>query len=136
MNEIGSEPCELAEIVYEKPFSGDFVEVPFGSGLGNTLWVKFSDLNGLNEWIGKFEDGNHSGRRVAKIAEPDKFFVSAGGFAYFVDATHRKLLPSYQKNNVLDIVYDSPKDLLIVGSHNSLNWIDADDKVIASKKIS
>ncbi len=93
-------------------------------------------MNGINEWIGKFEDGNSQGsRRVTKVAEPDRFFVSAGGIAYLVDATKRKLVRQYCKKNVLDIIYDGQKNLLITADWTCLNWIDPDDKILASKKI-
>lgn len=42
--------CDTSEIVHEKPPSGVFAEVLFGSVRGNTLWVKFSDRHGLGEW--------------------------------------------------------------------------------------
>lgn len=30
-----------AEVIFEKPLSGEFEEVLFGSASGNTLWVRF-----------------------------------------------------------------------------------------------
>lgn len=87
-----SAPCELAEIVYEKPLSGVYDEVPFGASASNTLWVKFSDRDGIDEWIGIFGTGTSCSARVDKAIEPDKFLISAGGFGYLVDATKRQLL--------------------------------------------
>jgi hypothetical protein len=79
MNQANQEPCELAEVIYEKPLSGAFEEVLFGSDRGNTLWVKFSDKNGINEWIGKFGVGGWGAGRIIKVTEPDRFLISAGG---------------------------------------------------------
>jgi hypothetical protein len=136
MNQTSQEPCELAEVVYEKPLSGAFEEVLFGSDRGNILWVKFSDKDGVNEWIGKFGDGHHWGsRRVTKVAEPDRFFVSAGGFAYLIDATTRKLVSQYCKHNVLDVAYDGQKNLLIVADYKRLNWVEFDGKTLFSKNV-
>jgi hypothetical protein len=136
MNHDQHETCDLAEIVYEKPLSGEFDEIPFGSDRGNTLWVKFSSKDGVSEWIGKFGDANGRGSRCAtKIAEPDKFFITAGGIAYFIDATERKLLRQFDKKNVLDMVFDAQKNLLITADWTRLNWIDSEDKLVTSKGI-
>ena len=107
MNQNNPELCELAEIVYEKPLSGAFNEISFGSDRGNTLWVKFSDRDGINEWIGKFGDGGRGVRRVTKIEEPDKFLVCSGGFANLVNATNRLLINQFCNALVVDVVYDS-----------------------------
>ena len=73
MNQNNPEPCELAEIVHKKPLSGAFEEMLFGSEHRNTLWVKFSDKDRINEWIGKFGAGSYSTSRVTKVEEPDIF---------------------------------------------------------------
>ncbi len=135
MNKFKSETCELAEIIYEKPLSGDFDELLFGSNLGNTLWVKFSDKDGINEWVGKFGVGGRGSGRIIKILEPDRFFISAGGFAYVIDATIRKLVWRYSEEDVLEMVYDVPKNLLIAADYTKLHWIDRENKVLAVKDV-
>jgi hypothetical protein len=129
------EVCELAEQVFEKPLSGAFEEILFGSDAGNTLWVKFSDKNGINEWIGKFGVGGSGAGRVIKVAEPDRFLVSAGGFAYLVDATNRKLVNQYCDHNTRDIIYDHKRKLLIVADYTELHWIEFENKILFSRKI-
>lgn len=128
-------PCELAEVIYEKPLSGAFEEVSFGSDKGNTLWVKFSDKDGIVEWIGKFSDGGSGSRRVVKITEPDRFFVSAGNFAYIIDATSRQLVSQYCEENVCDITYDVPRKLLIVADYTQLRWVNFEGEILTSKSI-
>ncbi len=136
MSQNNPEPCELAEVIYEKPLSGAFEEVPFGSELGNTLWVKFSDKNGINEWIGKFADGKRSGsRRVKKIEEPDKFIVCAGGYAYLIDATNRSLSNQFCNDWADEIVYDSKTGNFIVSDGIRLRIIQAGKETWASKRI-
>ena len=109
-------PCDTAEIVYEKPASGDFTEILFGSDRGNTLWIRFADQDGLHEWIGKFGCGFRAPMRIIKAIEPDKFTIIAGGFAYFVDATQRKLLNHYCDDTYhIDIAYDPLNNRFIVG---------------------
>jgi hypothetical protein len=135
MNKLKPEICGVAEIIYEKPLSGDFEELSFGSDQGNTLWVKFSDKDGINEWVGKFGDGCRGSRRIVKILEPDRFFISAGSFAYIIDATARKLVWQYSKENVLDIIYDVQKNLLITADYTKLHWIDQENKVLAVKDV-
>lgn len=135
MNHKETEPCELAEVIYEKPLSGAFQEVPFGSELGNTLWVKFSDRNGINEWIGKFGDAGQGARRVMKISEPDSFFVSAGCFAYLIDATDRKLVNQFENRNGCEITFDIKRNVLIAASWTKLSWVDFGGKVLFSHEI-
>jgi hypothetical protein len=135
VNESKPEACEVAEIIYEKPLSGDFEELLFGSDKGNTLWVKFSDKDGINEWMGKFGVGGQGSGRVIKILEPDRFFISAGGFAYIIDATTRKLIRQYRDENVLDMAYDVQKNLLITAGYTKLRWIDHENKVLTVKDI-
>jgi hypothetical protein len=128
-------PCELAEIVFEKPLSGEFEEVLFGSDRGNTLWVKFSDKDGSNEWIGKFGVGSFGPERVIKVAEPDSFFISAGGFVYLFDATKREVVYQYHNPVACDIIYDPKRQLLIVADYTQLHWIDFGNKVLFSKQV-
>jgi hypothetical protein len=135
MNQTNREPCELAEVVYEKPLSGAFEEVPFGSDRGNTLWVKFSGKNGINEWIGKFGDGGRGARRVTRVEEPDKFLVCAGSFAYFVDATTRQLLNQFCNDLVTDVTYDSKTGSFIVTDGIRLRIIKSGQEIWASKRI-
>ena len=134
MNDNHPEPFELAEIVYEKPLSGEFEEILFGSDRENTLWVRFSDKHGISEWIGKFGCGSSTASRVTKAIPPDKFFVSAGGFAYLIDATTRKLVNQYCEQNIRDAAYDGEKNLLIVADWTYLRWIQA-GKEIFEKRI-
>jgi hypothetical protein len=136
MNEPKPEPCELAEQVFEKPLSGAFEEVLFGSDRGNILWVKFSDKDGINEWIGKFEVGGSGAGYVTKYEEPDKFVVSAGGFAYLVDATNRRLMSQYHNDNALEIIFDCKRKSLIVADNTDLHWIEFGGKTSFSRQIS
>jgi len=110
-----SEAIERAEIVHEKPVSGEFKEVLFGSDIGNTLWIKFTDRDGIEEWVGKFGVGTSATMRVTRVIEPDQFLVVAGGFAYLVNATTRTLLNHYFAPYVTDIAYDSVRDEFIGG---------------------
>ena len=135
MNQVKQEPCELAEQVFEKPLSGAFEEVLFGSDIGNTLWVKFSDKDGVNEWIGKFGVGGFGQGHIVKIGEPDKFLVSAGGFVYSVDATKRELVNKYCDENAQDVAYDYQRKLLIIAHWTQLRWVDFAGKVFFSHKI-
>ena len=136
MSQNNPEQCELAEIIYEKPLSGVFEEVLFGSDLGNTLWIKFSDKNGINEWIGKFGVGGSGAGWVAKFEEPDKFVVSAGGFAYLVDATNQKLISNFKDNNIHESIFDDKRKLIIGADYTELYWIDLNGRVLFSRKIS
>lgn len=118
------ESCVLAELVFEKPLSGDFPEVLFGSALGNTLWVRFSDALQIDPWIGKFDCGNFGGNKVTKIAEPDKFFVCAGGWFYFVNATARKLIEDPCRNeHVHDAVFDPTSRGVLTADWSSISLI-------------
>lgn len=135
MNQNNPEPCELAEVVHEKPLSGAFEEVLFDSDRGNTLWVKFSDKNGINEWIGKFGTGGYSASRVTKVEEPNKFLVCAGGFAYLVDATNRKILNQFCKDNVHDVVYDSKSRYFILTDGIRIRIVESGQQIWASKRI-
>jgi hypothetical protein len=135
MNQNNPELCELAEIVYEKPLSGTFNEISFGSDRGNTLWVKFSDRDGINEWIGKFGDGGRGVRRVTKIEEPDKFLVCSGGFAYLVNATNRLLINQFCNALVVDVVYDSKTKNFIVTDGIRIRIIESGQEIWASKRI-
>jgi hypothetical protein len=136
MNQARQGVCELAELVFEKPLSGTFQEVLFGSDKGNTVWVKFSDGDGINEWVGKFEVGGSGSAQVAKYDQPDKFIVSAGGFAYLVDATNRKLMNQYRNDNALEIVFDSRRKLLVVADYTHLHWVEFGGKDFFSRQIS
>jgi len=129
------EPCELAEVIYEKPLSGDFQEASFGSDLGNTLWVKFSDKNGIHEWIGKFADCGRGMRRVIKAVEPDVFFVSAGDFIYLVDATNRKTLNFFYGDQVNDAIYDPLTKCFIIADCVRLRLVEAGERVWSSKRV-
>jgi hypothetical protein len=135
MNQLKQEPCELAEIIHEKPLSGGFAEVLFGSDKGNTLWVKFSDKDGANEWVGKFGVGGSGVGRVAKIAEPDIFLVSAGGCAYLVDASKRELVNQYCDTAAQDVVCDNQRKLLIVARWTQLRWVEFGGKILFSRDI-
>ena len=125
-----TDPCVRAELVFEKPLSGEFEEVLFGSGLGNTLWVRFSDKHEIGQWIGKFDCGAHGGNKVAKCAEPDKFFVCAGGWFYFVDATSRKLLeePCHDQN-FHDAVFEPASGGVLVADWSTISLIKGKTKV-------
>lgn len=135
MDKDNQVPCELAEIIYEKPLSGAFDEVLFGSDHGNTLWVRFSDKDGINEWIGKFGVGGFGPGHVIKISEPDNFLVSAGGFVYVLDATKRELLNQYCDEIAQDVAYDNQRKLLIVARWTELRWVGFDGNVLFSREI-
>ena len=135
MNQNNPEPCELAEVVHKKPLSGVFEEMLFGSDRGNTLWVKFSDKDGINEWVGKFGTGYYSASRVTKVAEPDTFLVCAGGFAYLVNATNRQILNKFCNECVSDVVYDSKTENFIVTDGIRIRIIKADQEIWTSKRI-
>jgi hypothetical protein len=118
------EPCVAPELVFEKPLSGEFPEVLFGSALGNTLWVRFSDTLQMEEWIGKFDCGNFGGNKVTKIAEPDKFFICAGGWFYFVNATAQKLTEEpYRNEHVHDAVFDPASGGVLTADWSSISLI-------------
>jgi hypothetical protein len=134
MNDSHPEPFELPEIVYEKPLSGEFEEVLFGSDHGNTLWVRFSDKYEISEWIGKFGCGGSTASCVTRAIVPDKFFISAGGFAYLIDAMTRKLINQYCEHDIQDAAYDGEKNLLIVADWTHLRWIQV-GKEIFKKRI-
>jgi hypothetical protein len=131
----GKDPCELAEIVHEKPLDGVFEEKLFGSDSGNTLWVKFSDKDGVTEWIGKFATGASSSSRVDKVIQPDRFFISAGGFGYLVDATNRKLLNHHFEDFTQDVVFDAQTNRFIVADFVRLRILDSGKVVWASERI-
>ena len=135
MSSAGKDPCELASIVHEKPLSGAYEEKLFGSDAENTLWVKFSDKDGVEEWIGKFGTGGSSSARVDKAIEPDKFLISAGGFGYLVDATRRKLLNHHFEKFTQDVAYDSKTNRFIVADYVRLRLIEAGKVVWTSKRI-
>ena len=119
-----SAQCTEAKIVYEKPLSGVFDEVLFGSAVGNTLWVCFSDSLGVEEWIGKFDCGGYSGNKVTKIAEPDKFFVCAGGWFYFINATTRKLIEEpCRGEHVHDAVFDPASGGVLTADWSSISLV-------------
>src|SRR6185312_10269100 len=126
---------DAAEIIDIKPPSGEFREVLFGSDLGNTLWVKFSDHDGAYPWIGKFGTGQTTVMRVTKAIEPDRFFIVAGGFAYLVDATHRKLLNHHFPPYLAEIAYDPARDEFIAADVN-LRIVSQGLQKWASKRIS
>jgi hypothetical protein len=128
-------PLENAEIVYEKPPSGAFEEILFGSARGNTLWVRFSDRYGLSEWIGKFGCGSSEAMRVTKAIAPDRFMIVAGGAAYLIDATSRKLLNQHFEVYTQDIVYDPEKNHFIAGDVR-LRIIEGGREIWSSKRIS
>jgi hypothetical protein len=136
VNSSKPEPCEIAEIIEERPLSGEFEEVLFGSDKGDTLWVKFSDKNGINEWVGKFGVRGCGTARVIRIDEPDLFIVALRSHAYLVNATHRKLIHEYQNDNALDITYDAKRKTLIVADHTDLHWVQFGGRTLFSRKIS
>ena len=136
MNQAKPEPCEIAEIIEERPLSGEFDEVLFGSDKGDTLWVKFSDQNGINEWVGKFGVRGFGTARVIKFEEPDLFIVALRSSAYLVDATNRKLINEYQNDNALDITYDDKRKTLLVADHTDLHWVEFGGKRLFNRKIS
>ena len=135
MNQANQEPCELAEIVHKKPLSGEFEEVLFGSDSGNTLWIKFSDKEGIKEWIGKFGTGGSASVRVDKVVEPDKFLVSAGGFAYLLDATNRKLLNYHFQQFAQDVAYDPQSNRFVIADFVRLRLVESGKVVWTSKRI-
>ena len=139
MSREHSEPIEVAEIVYEKPPAGAYDEVLFGSDAGNTLWVKFSDKDGVVEWIGKFGCGEAGGSRAAmrveRVSQPDRFLVSAGGFAYVVDASKRILLHHFFDINAREILYDAPHNRFIAADYLRVRIIESNQTVWTSPRI-
>lgn len=130
MTHKSKEPCERAEVVFEKPLSGEYEELLFGSALGNTLWVLFSDQHGIGQWIGKFDCGAYSGNKVTKYAEPDRFFVCAGGWFYFVDATNRKLLEEPHRDDCIhDAIFDPISGGVLVADWSTISLIKSKSKV-------
>jgi hypothetical protein len=124
--------CERAEIAFEKPLSGQFEEVLFGSASGNTLWIRFFDPLEVVEWIGKFDCGEFGGNKVTKIAEPDRFLVCAGGWVYIVDGTKRKLLEEPLRENwILDAVYDPVSGGILAAGWSKISLIKAGTKIWA-----
>jgi len=128
-------PIDSAVIIYEKPPSGAFEEILFGSDHGNTLWVRFSDKDGIVEWIGKFGCGFSTVMRVTKAVEPDRFMVVAGGAAYLVDATRKTLLNQHCEVYVQDIAYDPIRNHLVAGDVR-LRMIENGQEIWRSKRIS
>jgi len=135
MNRNNPEPCELAEIIYDRPLSGAFEEVSYGSDQSNFLWVKFSDKDGAGEWIGKFSAGNCCGGLVIKMKEPDQFFIFAAGHAYIFDATNRIILSQSVHDEIRDIVFDPIRQVLITADLKNLYWMDWSGKILFSKQI-
>lgn len=123
-----------AEVIYEKPVSGAFTEIPFGSDRDNTLWVKFSDHDGIVEWIGKFGCGLRTMMRVTPARAPGSFFINAGGFAYVVNATRRQLLNHHCDPFTEDIVYDATTDHFIAADVH-LRIIEAGREIWTSPRI-
>ncbi|MBI3881733.1 MAG: hypothetical protein HY301_16915 [Verrucomicrobia bacterium] len=119
-----SEPCTEAKIVYEKPLSGVYDEILFGSASRNTLWVHFADSLGMVEWIGKFDCGSYGGNKVTKIAEPDEFFVCAGGWVYLVNATTRKLIEEpYRDEHVHDAIFEPMSGGVLTADWSSISLV-------------
>ena len=135
MNTESKAPCELASIVHAKPLSGVYGEKLFGSDAGNTLWVKFSDQDGIYEWIGKFGTGGSASARVDKAIEPDKFLISAGGFGYLVDATKRELLNHHFESFTQDVAFDAKTNRFIVADYVRLRLIENGKVMYSSKRI-
>jgi hypothetical protein len=113
MDAASGDRVDTAEIIHEKPPSGEYTEVLFGSDKGNTLWVKFADRDGAYPWIGKFGTGQTTVMRVTQAVEPDRFFVVAGGFGYLVDATRRQLLNHHFPPYLAELAYDPVRDEFI-----------------------
>ena len=129
------QPCDTAEIVYEKPASGDFTEISFGSDRGNTLWIRFADRDGLHEWIGKFGCGYSSSlMRVSPAGQPDHFIIVAGGFAYVVDATRRQLLNHCARERIRDITYD-PETRHFIAADTHLRIIEDGREIWTSPRL-
>lgn len=135
MNQVNQELCELAEVIYEKPLSGVFDELLFGSDKGNTLWVKFSDKDGINEWIGKFEIRGARSPNVSKYEEPDKFLISECDLVYLVDATNRKLIGHFKNERIRESVFDIKRKRIIGADYTHLHGIDLSGKIMFSKQI-
>ena len=135
MNMAEKDPCELAEAVHVRPISGLFEEKMFGSDRGNTVWVKFSDKLGINEWIGKFGSGGYGSTRVDKIGYPDQFFISAGGNGYVIDATSKELLAHHFGAYDNTLAYDSKTKRFIVADFTKLMAVEAGQIVWTSKRI-
>lgn len=129
------EVLQRAEIVYEKPLSGSCSEKLFGSDRGNTLWVRFSDSDGAFEWVGKFGCGHSTAMRVTKAVEPDKFMITAGGFAYLVDATTRTLMNHHCDLFTVDCAYEPKQNVFVVADGVRIRLIEAGKAVWESPRI-
>lgn len=129
------EPITVAEVVHERPAAGEYDELLFGSDRGNTLWVKFSDHYGITEWIGKFGCGTSAAMRVTKVAEPDRFLVTAGGFAYLVDATHRTLLNHFEDQFAQDVAFEPTRNAFVVADYVRVYLVEKGEVVWRSPRI-
>ncbi|MDF9827117.1 hypothetical protein M2447_001206 [Ereboglobus sp. PH5-10] len=127
-------PIDTAVIVHEKPPSGAFDEILFGHDHGNTLWVLFSDKDGILEWIGKFACGFSSSMRVIKLVEPDRFLIVAGGNAYLIDASRRMLMNQYSGIFGEEIAYD-PERNHFIAADVCLRIIENGQEIWTSKRI-
>lgn len=129
------DPIGVAEIIQEQPLSGEYEEMLFGSDSGKILWVRFCDKNGVYEWIGKFGCGYSDSMLVKRIAAPDRFMINAGGFAYLIDASNRKLLNYHSEVCTQDIVCD-PKTNYLIAADIKLRIFENGREIWSSRRIS
>lgn len=126
---------DSAEMIFEKPLSGEFDEVQFGPDRGNTLWIQFGDSESATVWIGKFGCGQSQAMRVSPARRPGWYFVVAGGFAYVIDATHRTLINHYLSPWIQDVAFD-PQAEDFIAADTDLRVIHGGKEVWRSDRIS
>lgn len=73
--------------------------------------------------------------RVTKVLEPDRFVVVAGGAAYVIDATSRRLLNYHSDTLTQDIAYDPERNHFITADVR-LRIIEDGREIWSSKRIS
>ncbi len=75
-------------------------------------------------------------RTCDKIQRAGQIIVSAGSFAYLVDATNRELISEYHNDNALEIIYDDKRKSFIIADYTDLHWVEFGGKVLFSRRIS
>ncbi len=126
---------DTAQMIFEKPQSGEFDEVHFGFDRGNTLWIQFSDSESATVWIGKFGCGESQAMRVTPAGRPGWYLVVAGGFAYVLDATHRKLITHYLSPWIQAVAFD-PQTNDFIAADTDLRIIHDGKEVWRSHRVS
>jgi len=115
-----------AEILKNRPLSGEFEEVNFGKS-NHSLWVKFTDDEFI-EWLGKFDIGWKNGFGIfeEKTNEP---VILAGGILYKVDVKRRKLIFSTEENDIQGAIFYEKKDKIIANNDFKISIYSIDGKL-------